>query len=710
MTRVIGIDLGTTNCAVSQIDEHGFPVIVPNGLGKKTTPSVICFREGELIIGEEAKELQALGIYPVAAFFKRQMGDEDFIFHANGVDYNATDLSTILLKKLKADTEATLGYPVKDTVITVPAYFKDPERNATIEAGQAAGLNVLLVINEPTSAAVAFGVRKSTADQNILVYDLGGGTFDVSVLEYRDEEIRVRNSVGDHQLGGKNWDERIIEFIAEEFNQEFGVDPLESVESLADLLIEAEETKKRLTTVERTNISLSHEGNRGRYELDRITFERLTSDLMERTMSMTMRALEDIKLTTNDIGGVLLVGGSTRMCMVHDFIAQRFGKAPMSGINVDEAVALGAAIIASEKVSSGENKPPAAPKFGLSRYTRTIDVTNHSMGMIAINSNRSAYLNSIILPKNVAIPCVDERPYQYKTRSRGNNELEIFMTQGESENPADVTYLGLYKVTGIPHIKNSVAVIDISYQYNDSGVVSVEAIERNPKQVLNITVENLPPDIPDRFMRPPEENATEPEHVSAYLIFDVSGSMTGAPLEEAKKAAKGFLSNTDLSHSSVGIMVVSDEVLTKLEATQNAKKIEQAIDNIQACETGGGNRGQPFDELYSLYREEESIKFGIVLADGIWASQQYAISRARNCHQNDIDIIAIGFGSADQKFLDAIASSNEASFFTSMDGLVDTFSTIAQVLAESGGLIMEDTSITRGSDKSKGGLFSRLLK
>jgi len=699
MALSIGIDLGTTNSAVAYINEHGKPAIIPNALGESITPSVICFKEGERLIGEEGKEMQALGMYPVAAFFKRQMGDDLFIFHADGVDYSATELSTLLLKKLKNDAEAQLGQTISEAVITVPAYFRDPERKATIEAGKSAGINVLQVINEPTAAAVAYGLNKTSKKQRILVYDLGGGTFDVTLLELEPNHVKVNNSDGDHQLGGKDWDERIIEYLASKFQDEYGIEPLEEAESLADMLVQAEDAKKRLTSFEKTVISIAHDGNKGKYELDRATFEQITADLMERTMSMTMRVLEDMRLKPRNIDGVLLVGGSTRMPMVHQFIEKQFGKPPMIGINVDEAVALGAALIAEERLTARQSKHI----FALKGTTKTIDVTNHSLGMIAINHNQTAYLNSIILPKNAEIPCQETRPYQHRTRSRGENQLEIFMTQGESESPEDVAYLGRYVVQDIPYQKGGLAVLDVGYHYDESGTVQVDAKARNNNQKLKVRIEKLPDDVPQRFMKPPELQVEEPEHLTAYLAFDLSGSMSGTPLEEAKKAALGFLNNSDLSHCSIGIIAFSDTVKTKLKACQNARKIKKAINDLTVGETGYGNDTHPFDEINNLMKRVDGRRFSIVLADGVWAKQNKAVKQAQLCHSNEIDIIAIGFGGADQKFLKAIASSDEDSFYTSMEGLVETFSTIAQVIAETGG------GMTIGNQQKRGlGLLSRL--
>ncbi|HET8799433.1 MAG TPA: Hsp70 family protein [Thermoanaerobaculia bacterium] len=701
MGTAAGIDLGTTNSVIARLGRDGKPVVIPNAEGEAITPSVICFKGSEILVGATAKELQAFGIWPVAAFFKRQMGDPQFIFHVAGVDYSATDLSAMVLRKLKADAEAAIGERIDHAVITVPAYFRDPERKATMAAGAAAGLEVIQVINEPTAAAVAYSMGRGEAVRRMLVYDLGGGTFDVTLLELTKDGIVVSSSEGDHQLGGKDWDDRIIEFLAGRFHDEFGVDPLEKAESLADLLIQAEDAKKKLTAFESTTVSIAHEGNRGRYPLSRAKFEELTTDLMERTVSLTNRVLEDKGLAARDIEGVLLVGGSTRMPMVHRYVEQTFGRPPMGGVNVDEAVALGAAIVAAEQTA----RRAAGPATFALRGAKTIDVTNHSLGMIAVNEDRSAYVNSIILPKNKVIPCAEMRPYQHRTRRNGDNTIEVFMTQGETESPGEVAYIGRYVIHDIPH-RTGVTVIEVTYRYDASGTVSVTAQSKGDPAALRIVGEALPPDVPQRFLGRPEPLQVEvPEHVTAYLAFDLSGSMSGAPLAEAKKAAHGFLQNTDLTHASIGVIAFSDNVRTKLKASQNARAIERAIDELRVGETGGGNEGHPFDEIHGLYRGRSGRRFAIVLADGVWSRQDRAIQRAKVCHAAGIDVIAIGFGSADRKFLRAIASSDESSFFTSMSGLVETFTTIAQVLTEKGS---ESPAPHSASAGARTGFFSSL--
>lgn len=699
MENAVGIDLGTTNSALARLDVHGKPVVAPSAERHPMTPSVVCFKDSEVLVGDAAKDMQALGMWPVAAFFKRQMGDPLFLFHAHGVDYTATDLSALVLGKLKTDAETHTGEQITHAVITVPAYFRDAERRATIAAGAAAGLEVLQVINEPTAAAVAYSLDRDETGKRLLVYDLGGGTFDVTILELTSDGVRVRTSDGDHQLGGKDWDDRIIEFLAGQFRDEFGVDPLEDAESLADLLVQAEEAKKRLTSVDTTTISITHDGRRGRYTFDRAKFEDITADFMERTVSLTTRALEDLKLLPADIDGVLLVGGSTRMPMVHRFIEEMFGRLPTTGINVDEAVALGAAVVAAEQMDPDQ---PTPATYALRGPVKTIDVTNHSLGMVAVNADQSAYVNSIILPKNTTIPCEEMRPYQHRTRSRGDNEIEVFMTQGESESPGEVAYVGRYVVHDVPHQQAGITVVDVTYRYDRSGTVQVTARTKESPQDLRITVEDLPNDVSNRFLVSPELLQAS-EHVTVYLAFDLSGSMSGDPLEEAKKAALGFLRNSDLSHCSIGIIAFGDSVRTKLTASQNARAIEKAIDALDVGETGYGNDTDPFEEVLSLLNGVDGRRFAIALADGVWYNQDEAIERARTCHSSDIEVIAIGFGSADSDFLREIASSDESSFLTSMSGLVETFSTIAQVITETGGGLIQ---LDGGMDGGRLGMLS----
>jgi len=676
MPIAVGIDLGTTNSVISYINNIGKPIVIPNKEGAKITPSVICFKENQIIIGEEAKELQELGIYDVAAFFKRQMGDETFTFYTNGKEYSATDLSAIILEKLKKDAELYLGDTIKDAVITVPAYFKEKERQATIEAGKKAGLNVLQIINEPTAAAIAYGVN-TKENKMILVYDLGGGTFDVTVLEITNNEIKILNSEGDHQLGGKDWDDRIINYIATQFEEEFGVDPLEDSESVADLLVRVEEAKKKLSKLEKTTISISYDGMKGRYELTQDLFEELTSDLMERTVFLTQKVLETVNLSPEVIDDILLVGGSTRMPMVHSFIKDRFNKEPLIGVNVDEAVSIGAALLAKEisknkQIFIGNKSKEAQIFIGSKKIT---EVTNHTLGMIAISDDNRRYKNSFILPKNTKIPASYTRQYNHRVSKTKENILEIFLTQGDSEIPNQVDYLDKYVVTNIPYQKGGIAKIDVTYSYDINGVVNVEASMNG--RILPIKRESLDSDIPDRFMKEPEFEKVqiEQEYKTIYLVLDVSGSMLGEPLKEAKEAAKEFINKLDLDYNKIGIIIFNDSTYVLTQAINNKNRLFNIIDSIYS---NGGTNANPFDTIYTLLKNIDNKKYAVVLTDGQWFRQKEAIQKAKKCHKKGIEVVAIGFGGADKRFLKKIASSDEGSVFITQENLVESFSTIAQ--------------------------------
>ena len=314
------------------------------------TPSIVAFEsDGSIVVGDEARAVQRLGEANTVSLFKRSMGDDNFTFEFNGKHYSATDLSALVLRKLKAVAEEVLGKTVSQAVITVPAYFNNLQRNATVQAGRDAGLEVLRVINEPTAAAIAFGINKCNAKQTILVYDLGGGTFDVTLLEISAETIAVLATDGDHQLGGKDWDDRIAIFISDKFQNEFGGNPLDDIVTFNDLLIASETAKRTLTRTQKAVITVVHEGHKGKYEITRQEFESISTDLKGRTIELCENVLSEKGLHWKDLDGVLLVGGSTRMPMIEETVVKRSGKPIISSINVDEAVAIQQAAAKFEK-------------------------------------------------------------------------------------------------------------------------------------------------------------------------------------------------------------------------------------------------------------------------------------------------------------------------------------------------------------------------
>ncbi|CCQ63061.1 Hsp70 family protein [Crocosphaera watsonii] len=355
MKNFVGIDLGTTFSVVAYINK-GKPEIIPNDQGNRITPSVVDLGSYPPLVGDDAKEKQSLGDKQVYAFFKRDVDNPHALYLENDQEFTPIDLSSMVLSYLKKCAEEFLEQSVTDAVITVPAYFNNMQREATIEAGKKAGLNVLRIINEPTAAAIAYGVRPNQTQSKILVYDLGGGTFDVSLVDVMDDELRVIATDGDHILGGKDWDDRILQYLSTKFEDDFGVELIG--EDFNELMTLAEKTKISLSTKKSVKVSVQGSGYQEKYEITREQFEELTKDLMERTQMLVNIVLEDANITWNDIDGVVLVGGSTRMPMVREYVEKMSGKRPLGGVNPDEAVALGAAIQAAMDVEARQQETP----------------------------------------------------------------------------------------------------------------------------------------------------------------------------------------------------------------------------------------------------------------------------------------------------------------------------------------------------------------
>jgi molecular chaperone DnaK len=668
----LGIDLGTTFSAVAVVDESGHPKILSTRLGKTLVPSVIYFEGDDILIGDEAKEMQAFGEANIASFFKRNMGDPNFILNFADRDYTPLDLSAIMLRHLKTEAEAALGAVVEQAVITVPAYFNNFQREATIKAGEMAGLKVLRIINEPTAAALAYGLRSK--NQTVLVYDLGGGTFDVTLVHITPSNITVLATDGDHELGGKDWDDRIATYLGQRFLEEHNIDPLENNIAFNDLLVRCEKAKKQLSQRSQARISFSHEGEKETYTLTRAQFEEITKDLMERTQLLTKQVLEDAGLNWKQLDGVLLVGGATRMPMVWQYVEDMSGKKPMTGVNVDEAVALGAAIQANlDSVS-----------FTLPSAIKIQDVMSHSLGMVAENEDRSRYINSIIIPKNKPIPCVESRPYQLRTAQDQENQLKVYMLQGESDEPTQCVILGQYTFSEVSHVEGKPAIIDIEYAYDKNGVVTVSATQRE-------TGKNLPQQTQQAddlsWLSLPPQTEMAATHISIFLVIDVSGSMSGAPLEEAKQAAKEFVKKSDLAHTSIGLIEFGSHAKMISAPTQNAKDINRAIEQLNIH--GSTNMTDGLKTAHAELKHGEEPRFIVLLTDGYPDDSSSAMQTARQICADGIELITIGTGGADKDYLKNLACSDENSIFAQAGTVVSTFSSIAQVLTESGGNIQQ---------------------
>jgi molecular chaperone DnaK len=682
MDYTLGIDLGTTFSVIAVVDESGSPVVIQNSEGSNTTPSVVYFGERTPIVGEEAKEYQAYGENEVAAFFKRSMGDSQYILDYHGKTYDTIDLSALVLKKLKRDAEKFLGRGIADAVITVPAYFNNGQREATIEAGKRAGLNVIRIINEPTAAAIAYGMDRN-AGGKVLVYDLGGGTFDVTIASIGEFAIDVLATDGDHSLGGKDWDDCLAMYVSDMFEEEFGINPLDDDDAFNSVLVSCEKAKKQLSAREGTTIKVVYGGNSAQYTITKELFEDVTQHLVERTLSLTIQAMENARLNWHELADVILVGGSTRMPMISDVIEKRFGKKPKSRINVDEVVACGAAIQGAADAA----KAKSVPSFTIGGAKSIRDVMSHSMGMVAVNDDQTQYINSIIISKNKPIPATENRPFQIQTSSSRDNFLEVFVTQGESERPLDCDILGKYVISNIAHVEQRKAIVNVAYTYDENGIVMVKANEEASGRPLHVSREAVPKDLSWLDERPPQEGEVIIEPLSVYIAIDLSYSMEGNPLREAQKAAKEFVRKMDLDHTKVGIIGFADKSQITLPKVNDPRSIMSGIEQLKnlfdQASLGYGNKGEPFTDSFNDLKNADGRRFLIVLTDGLWANQGEAVRLAKKCHAEDIEVISVGFGSADKDFLKAVATADENALATDLTQIVDSFSKIAQVLSES---------------------------
>ncbi len=722
----IGIDLGTTFSAVAIMNEaSGQPEIIPDRNGDRITPSVIQFLEdGGIIVGQEAKESYEAGESGCASAFKRGMGRDEIYCTFYGKNYTAVDLSAILLRYLKEEAEAVTGQKVDEAVVTVPAYFYHKERRATMEAGRKAGLKIRQIINEPTAAAMNYGANHWRENARVLVYDLGGGTFDTTLVRMRKNgQMESLQTLGDHTLGGKDWDERLASLIEEKIEADTGIRAEEDQEVRQSVNQAAESVKKQLTQRNTATMRLRLP-DYGMYTAS-VTleeFEQHTLDLIERTGAICESMLRGMGLSWKDITDILLVGGSTRMRQVSAYLKRISGHTPLSQVHPDEAVALGAAIqvhqplpayavISMESESQEEEKGhgfafrrrnqktkmPEKPEFGsVGAETRLanalcvsqMDVVAHAMGVIAVNKEGTHYINKTIVPANQQIPVKCAEAFHYYTSATQDNEVEIYVLQGVKA-PLECQIIGKYVVSGITHNRaDNPTTIKIQYSYDVNGMIHVQARQGSSTTDLPIREEPVPADM-SKFGRPVEQELvqTKVEPLSAMLAVDVSGSMSGSPLRDALNAMCHFVDEVASypGEVRVGVIAVSDRSNIVQPLTGNLRKCKEKIRSITCGMEGYGNSMHPFDDFLSELRYEPGKRIGIVLADGVWSYQDKAVSRARECHKNDIDTTGIGFGSADKKFLKDITSGDYKAMLVSQSELTQSFGKIAQEISSSAG-------------------------
>ncbi|OJW08780.1 MAG: molecular chaperone DnaK [Planctomycetales bacterium 71-10] len=518
LKRVFGIDLGTTYSVISYVDEHGKAVVVPNQESERITPSVVLFDGDAVIVGDTAKESARVEPHRVVSRVKQHMGDPNFVFEHEGRTYNAEDVSSFILRKVVGDAEVALGETITDVVITCPAYFGTPEREATANAGRLAGLNVRAILNEPTAAAVAYGLEQGS-DQTVLVYDLGGGTFDVTMIEIKDRLIRVVCTGGDHRLGGALWDEAVVMYLAEQFREQTGEesDPLDDPEVLNDLALQAERGKKTLTQREKAPFRVTHAGKQARVELDRAKFEEITRHLLDRTVELTREMLDDARAKGyQSFDKIILVGGATRMPQIRDRILSEFNVEPES-YDPDEAVAKGAALYGlKESLQQGVQEILAASEEGsatiagddgpidlaevpeaevaealdrLERQlgftltgpvrelvgTKIVNVLSKSLGVVAIDGDRKEVV-VYLLPRNTEVPF--ERSTDFGTDAEDQQAVDIRVMSGErdSPEPSDCQEVGVATLN-LPERLPARSPIRVKFAITRDGRLNVTALD-----------------------------------------------------------------------------------------------------------------------------------------------------------------------------------------------------------------------------------------
>ena len=617
MSKVIGIDLGTTNSCVAVL-ENGEPQIIANSEGMRTTPSVVAFTKGgERIVGEPAKRQAVTNADNTVISIKTHMGT-DYKVNIEGKDYTPQEISAIILQKLKADAESYLGQPVKEAVITVPAYFTDAQRQATKDAGRIAGLDVKRIINEPTAAALAYGMDKLDQDKKILVFDLGGGTFDVSILEIGDGTFEVLATAGNNRLGGDDFDKVIIDYLAEEFKKAEGVDLREDNMALQRLKEAAEKAKKELSSTMSSNINLpfitatASGPKHMNIDLSRAKFDELTHHLVEKTMEPTKRALADAGLSVSEIDDVLLVGGSTRIPAVQEAVKKFIGKEPHKGINPDECVAAGAAIQAG--VLTGEVND-----------LLLLDVTPLSLGIETMGN-----VMTKIIERNTTIPT--KKSQVFSTAADNQTAVDIHVLQGERSMAYDNTTLGRFQLSEIPPAPRGIPQIEVTFDIDANGIVHVTAKDLGTGKEQKVTITsgtNLSEEEIERKVKEAEMNAEADKQKKEKI--------------EALNQAESTIYQTEKTLNELG-----DKV-----SAEDKSAIESALENLKAVKDKESATAEELktamDEVMNKFHKISEQMYQQAQAAQGAEAQDAGYDQGSNAGNGDDNVVDADFTEVDDK-------------------------------------------------------------
>jgi len=622
-TRAVGIDLGTTFSAIAHVNKHGVPEILHNAEGDRITPSVLLFDGEEVLVGNYAK--QSAVVYPerVVQFAKRYMGDEEYRFHHGTTDYTPERLSAFILSKLKHEAEVKLGHRIDRAVITVPAHFGEAERQATIRAGEIAGLQVLQLVNEPTAAAFAYGLERVGEDQQVLVFDLGGGTFDVTIIRIEGKDLTVVATAGDHQLGGKDWDDALIQFAAARFEERHGIDPLEDQVAYHDLRQKCVSAKLSLTRRPSIQLFFDTQGKVMREEVTREGFEDLTAPLLKRCESLVLDVLEDAGLVPEAIDTVLLAGGATRMPMVREMLETVFGRPPSKDIHPDECVALGAALTAAILAADADGADSGID-------VRTHDVTSHSLGMVVYRD--AALFNSKVIARNARIPSERTRD-EYVTTHDGQTTMDLWLVQGENESPLECAVLGHFEFYGIPPRPAGDSSLSVTFRYNANGIVEVEAMDLKSGQTLPhrlakgaMTLEDL---VQNRA----------PIHMA--LLMDCSGSMYGQSLDDARSAARDFAHQSLQPGRQLAVVAFPGGIVCPLSA--DPMRVSESLETLSPI--GSTPLALGLRNAQEVLAPQAGVqRVFIILTDGQPDDPEDALAEVHRIRSNGGRVITVGVG------------------------------------------------------------------